>query len=200
MTGPPHPPPDGRAFRGLMARWATGVAVVTAHDGSLDAGLTVNALLSVSLAPPSLLISLTQDADTTPIVQRSGAFAVNFLASDQRALSERFAQTLPSGEKFRGLPVHRGTTGAALLDGTLGAAECRVARWMPQVRPRAHRGRGGPPGARAGRGPAPVLPVRLRRTRPLRSGPARSAQGVGAVALAYPTRGVLRRPDGVLLT
>ena len=132
MTGPPHPPPDGRAFRGLMARWATGVAVVTAHDGSLDAGLTVNALLSVSLAPPSLLISLTQDADTTPIVQRSGAFAVNFLASDQRALSERFAQTLPSGEKFRGLPVHRGTTGAALLDGTLGAAECRVARWMPQ--------------------------------------------------------------------
>jgi len=132
MSGPPTASTDGRTFRDLMARWATGVAVVTAHEEGHDAGLTVNALLSVSVAPPSLLISLTLDADTTPVVQRSGAFAINFLAADQRALSERFSRAVPPEEKFRDLHVHRGSTGAALLDGTLGAAECRVVAWTPR--------------------------------------------------------------------
>jgi flavin reductase (DIM6/NTAB) family NADH-FMN oxidoreductase RutF len=118
-------------FRGLMARWATGVSVVTAHDGPLDAGLTVNAFLSVSLTPPSILVSLTEDADTTPVIERTGLFAVNLLAADQRPLSERFARPVPPAEKFTDLPVHRGRTGVALLDGTLGALECRMASRAP---------------------------------------------------------------------
>jgi 3-hydroxy-9,10-secoandrosta-1,3,5(10)-triene-9,17-dione monooxygenase reductase component len=128
-------PPDARvatAFRSLMGRWATGVAVVTAHGDRGDAGLTVNALFSISLAPPSLAICLTIDADTTPVIRSSGTFAVNFLAADQRPLSDRFAQTLPSEQKFLNLAVHRGSTGAPLLDGTLGTAECRVVAWTPQ--------------------------------------------------------------------
>jgi flavin reductase (DIM6/NTAB) family NADH-FMN oxidoreductase RutF len=132
MTVAPDPGPGASDFRTLMSRWATGVAIVTARDDRGDAGLTVNALLSVSLSPPSLLVSLTGEADTTPVIQRSRAFVVNFLAADQRALSERFAETLSPAEKFRDLSVHRGTTGAALLDGTLGAAECRVAAWIPR--------------------------------------------------------------------
>jgi flavin reductase (DIM6/NTAB) family NADH-FMN oxidoreductase RutF len=114
-----------------MARWATGVAIVTARDGASDAGLTVNALLSVSLVPPSLLISLTRDADTTPVIARSRAFAATFLAADQRELSERFAKTLPPSEKFTGVPVHRGLTGAPLPDGALGSIECRVVSTTP---------------------------------------------------------------------
>jgi flavin reductase (DIM6/NTAB) family NADH-FMN oxidoreductase RutF len=109
-----------------MGRWATGVSVVTAHHGTADAGLTVNALLSVALQPPSLLVSLTRDADTVPVLEASGAFGVSFLAADQRQLSERFASTLPPPEKFRDVPFHRGALGVALLDGALGWAECRV--------------------------------------------------------------------------
>jgi flavin reductase (DIM6/NTAB) family NADH-FMN oxidoreductase RutF len=125
----PAPPPaslDAALFRRMMARWATGVAVVTARDAERDFGLTVNALLSVSLAPPLVLVSLTHDADTTPAIRRSAAFAVNLLAADQRALSERFARQVTAEEKFRDLPVKRGTTGAPLLAGTLGSLECRV--------------------------------------------------------------------------
>ena len=117
---------DPMAFRALMSRWTTGVSVVTAHDGTEDAGLTVNAFLSVSLHPPSVLVSLTKDVDTLPVIRRSGRFAVNVLAGDQRALSDRFASTRPSAEKFRDLAVHRSPSGLALLDGTLGALECRV--------------------------------------------------------------------------
>ena len=127
MAGAQAPSPiDSAEFRALMAHWPTGVSVVTAQDGALDAGLTVNAFLSVSLHPPSVLVSLTQDADTTPIIERTGRFAVNFLAADQRPLSERFARPVPPAEKFVGTAVHRGVTGVALLDGTLGAVECRL--------------------------------------------------------------------------
>jgi 3-hydroxy-9,10-secoandrosta-1,3,5(10)-triene-9,17-dione monooxygenase reductase component len=120
------PPVEAAAFRSVMGRWATGVSVVTAYDGREDAGLTVNALLSVALEPPSLLVSLQREVDTLPVLRRSPGFAVSFLAADQRALSERFARAIPSPEKFRGLAFHRGTNGAALLDGALAGLEVRV--------------------------------------------------------------------------
>jgi 3-hydroxy-9,10-secoandrosta-1,3,5(10)-triene-9,17-dione monooxygenase reductase component len=126
VTTEPPEPVTGPEFRALMSRWPTGVSVVTARDGPADVGMTVNALLSVSLEPPSLLISLTRDADTTPVIERSGAFAVSILAADQRPLSERFAKAIPPEEKFVGIPFHRGRTGAPLLDAVLASAECRV--------------------------------------------------------------------------
>ena len=125
------PPIDGLTFRRLMALWATGVSVVTARELDVDGGLTVNALLSVSLAPPSLLVSLSREADTTPLIERTGRFAVSFLAADQRELSVRFAQAVPPAEKFRALSFHRGPSGLALLDGSLAAVECRVVSKTP---------------------------------------------------------------------
>jgi len=130
-TAPSPAPVDGTEFRNLMARWATGVSVVTARDGPLDAGLTVNAFLSVSLAPPAVLVSLAEDSDTTPVIERTGLFAVNFLTADQRALSERFALPSPPAEKFAHVAVHRGKTGVALLDGTLASLECRMMSRIP---------------------------------------------------------------------
>jgi flavin reductase (DIM6/NTAB) family NADH-FMN oxidoreductase RutF len=114
------------AYRNLMARWPTGVAVVTAREGDRDFGLTVNALLSVSLDPPTLLISLTEIADTTPVIARTGAFGVSFLSAAQRDLSDRFARTIPPEEKFRGIASVRGTLGLALLPGATATLECRV--------------------------------------------------------------------------
>jgi flavin reductase (DIM6/NTAB) family NADH-FMN oxidoreductase RutF len=109
-----------------MGRWPTGVAIVTTREGEQDYGLTVNGLLSVSLHPPSLLVSLGDEADSTPVVARSRVFVANFLTAQQQPIGERFARSMPSPEKFRDLPLHRGTTGAAILDGSLGALECRV--------------------------------------------------------------------------
>ncbi|HTZ61859.1 MAG TPA: flavin reductase family protein [Thermoplasmata archaeon] len=131
MTPGADLPADPARFRALMSRWATGVSVVTASANGADAGLTVNALLSVSLQPPAVLVSLSTDADTLPVAERSGHFGVSVLAAGQRTLSERFARTLPSEEKFRGVGLHRGPHGSPLLDGTLGALECRIARRSP---------------------------------------------------------------------
>lgn len=132
MTPDPPPPAiDPDRFRAVMARWATGVSVVTARGGADPAGLTVNALLSVSLDPPAVLVSLSRDADTLPVVERSGYFAASFLSAGQRALSERFARTLPSAEKFRDVAAHPGPHGSPLLDGALAALECRLRTRVP---------------------------------------------------------------------
>lgn len=122
------PPMESDRFRRLMARWATGVSVVTArHDGH-DDGLTVNSFLSVSLAPPRVLVSIMIDADAWMTIRQSRAFAVSVLSAHQRAISERFSKRVPSGEKFAGIALHRALTESALLDGALAVFECRVAR------------------------------------------------------------------------
>jgi flavin reductase (DIM6/NTAB) family NADH-FMN oxidoreductase RutF len=119
---------DPTSFRRLMGRWPTGVSVVTSRDGDRDFGLTVNAFLSVSLTPPTILISLGHEADSTEVVRRAGRFAVNVLSQEQRALSERFARTGPPEEKFRGVAIHRGLTGLAILDGTVATLEAAVTK------------------------------------------------------------------------
>ncbi len=124
-------PIDPEQFRRTIARWVSGVAIVTGRHGSFDVGLTVNSIISVALRPPTLLISLSETADSTPVIERSGVFGVSLLTAAQRAVSERFARSIPSAEKFEGLAVHRGTTGVALLDGALATFECRVERTVP---------------------------------------------------------------------
>lgn len=130
---PARTPPsvEPSRFRHLMARWPTGVSVVTTRENGHDRGLTVNAFLSVSLEPPRLLVSIATDADAWPSIHRSGAFAVSVLAAHQRSVSQRFASRVPADEKFAGIDVHRGVTGAALLDGTLAIFECRVWQEIP---------------------------------------------------------------------
>jgi 3-hydroxy-9,10-secoandrosta-1,3,5(10)-triene-9,17-dione monooxygenase reductase component len=128
MPKAPLPPVESAPFRRLMARWATGVSVVTTHDAGRDEGLTVNSFLSVSLTPPRVLISIMNDADAWMTIRRSQAFAVSVLAANQRAISERFAKRIPSAEKFAGIELHRGLTDAALLDGSIATFECQVAK------------------------------------------------------------------------
>ena len=123
--------PEPDRFRAVMGRFATGVSVVTARWEDAEGGMTVNALLSVSLDPPSVLVSLGAAADTTPLVERSGRFGVSLLAAEQMELSERFASRIPSSEKFRGVACHRSPSGIPLLDDTLGTMECEVVEAHP---------------------------------------------------------------------
>ncbi|MEM0129063.1 MAG: flavin reductase family protein [Thermoplasmata archaeon] len=121
-------PVDPAAFRRAMARWATGVCVVTgrAPEGA-DVGLTVNAFLSVSLAPPSVLVSIGDESNSADVIRQTGRFAVTVLASDQEAVSRRMATVVPPAAKFRDLPLRRSPHGLAWIEGGLAFLECAVA-------------------------------------------------------------------------
>jgi flavin reductase (DIM6/NTAB) family NADH-FMN oxidoreductase RutF len=118
-------PFDRSELRRVMSHFATGVTVVTTHDGQGRCyGLTANAVCSVSLDPPLILVCVDKRAESHPAFELSQAFVVNILGEGQEELSRRFA--VSGGEKFVGLACRNGGTGAPILDGALAYVECRV--------------------------------------------------------------------------
>jgi 3-hydroxy-9,10-secoandrosta-1,3,5(10)-triene-9,17-dione monooxygenase reductase component len=126
MSAVPEFPSD--TFRRVMGHFVTGVTVVTALEGDRPFGITVNALSSVSLEPPLVMIALDRRRFLTPIVRLSGRYGVNILSEDQQALSDCFAgaPVEPGREAFCGASWHPGETGVPLLDGAIATLECTV--------------------------------------------------------------------------
>jgi flavin reductase (DIM6/NTAB) family NADH-FMN oxidoreductase RutF len=116
---------DSRTFRAACGSFATGVAVITAKgaEGEL-VGFTANSFTSVSLDPALVLFSLGREANCLPTFEKAGHFAINILAEDQRALSQRFAD--PDSDKWEGIAFDLWTTGAPIIEGTLANLECRT--------------------------------------------------------------------------
>ena len=113
-------------FRAALARWASGVAIVTAAAGDRVHGMTVSSFASVSLDPPLVLVCADKSSITLEVLEAGGVFAVNVLADDQQPLSDRFASKKDEHRRFEGVSWRRGATGAPLLDGTVAALDCRV--------------------------------------------------------------------------
>jgi flavin reductase len=61
LSTSPQPPQDKGELRKVLGRFPTGVTVVTAHAGA-PCGMTANAFTSVSLDPPSILVSISRNA------------------------------------------------------------------------------------------------------------------------------------------
>ncbi len=117
-------------FRALFGLWPTGVSIVTTRDlAGRHFGLTMNSITSVSLEPPLLLVCLANESETLDAICDSRMFCINLLASDQEDLSRRFAHR--SADKFQGVSFSNGHLGAPILDGVLGAMECRVRDIFP---------------------------------------------------------------------
>ncbi|MCL6453669.1 MAG: flavin reductase family protein [Alicyclobacillus sp.] len=117
-------PIESDAFRQVLGRFASGVTVVTATHNGVNSGLTVSAFCSLSLNPPYVLICVDKQSSTNPVIQASGAFAVNILADDQAHLSNHFARR--DDDKFASLAFHRGALGLPILPDTVGHLECRL--------------------------------------------------------------------------
>lgn len=107
-------PPDTRALRNALGRFATGVAIVTAIDpDGHPVGLTVNSFSALSLTPPLVLWCLDNVSSNIEAFRRASHHAINILSASQQDLSNRFA-TWPA-DRFAGLPWHPGLGGAPLF-------------------------------------------------------------------------------------
>ena len=118
-------PFDSRELRRAMGFFCTGVTVITTRDDAgRPFGLTANAVTSVSLAPPLLLVCVDRKAESHAHFFTSKVFVVNILSEEQEHISRRFA--VSGGEKFTDVPCRPGRLGALVLDGTLAHLECRI--------------------------------------------------------------------------
>lgn len=117
-------------IRSFASHFATGVAVVTTRsaDGA-PFGLTMNAVTSLSLNPPLLLICLNNDSSTLRALSESDRFCLHYLASHQQDLSSLFSTK--ADNKFAELNYSIGALGCPILAGVVAASECEVISKYP---------------------------------------------------------------------
>jgi flavin reductase (DIM6/NTAB) family NADH-FMN oxidoreductase RutF len=128
--GQPNPSlePQEPDFRSVMRQLAAGVSVVTSGSGVERGGFTATSVISLSVTPPRLLISIDQQSSTLPIIRRTGAFAVSFLAADQQRVAEAFAGQagLSGAERFTVGSWRSSVSGRHELRGALANVHCHV--------------------------------------------------------------------------
>jgi flavin reductase (DIM6/NTAB) family NADH-FMN oxidoreductase RutF len=115
-------------FRGAMRHLTGGVSVITVGSGKDITGMTVTSVSSLSVEPPTLIVSINREASSWPLLKRLGFFGVNILAADQLDVAERFAGKggLKGADRFAGARWTTRISGVPLLVGALAAIDCEI--------------------------------------------------------------------------
>src|SRR4051812_39776774 len=127
-------PIEAQDYREVLARFATGVAVVTTiedtADGTQPWGTTVNSFTGISLDPPLIMVSIGHERSIHPIIERIGRFGVNILAEDSQQISDCFAgapSPLPRSA-FCNADFTLGRAGLPVLEQAIAYVSCEVDR------------------------------------------------------------------------
>jgi flavin reductase (DIM6/NTAB) family NADH-FMN oxidoreductase RutF len=120
---------DSTKQRKIMGRFATGVTVVTTGGKAGTHGLTANAVASLSLDPPLVLVAVEKKAHSLDYLKVNRCFAVNILRLDQEDISRRFAT--PGPKDFTGLAILSAVTESPILADCLAYVDCRVIEILP---------------------------------------------------------------------
>jgi len=127
------PTVDVGQFKSALASFATGVTLATTTGGGDPHGVTANAIMSVSLEPPLVALSIQQGTRMHAALQRGDNFALSVLAREHAEVARYFADsTQPHGAAaFSRFPCRPGITGAPLLDQALAHVDCRIVEAYP---------------------------------------------------------------------
>src|ERR1700682_1690621 len=115
-------------FRSAMRHLTGGVSVITAGRGNDITGMTVTSVSSLSVDPPTLIVSINRGSSSWPLLKRHGVFGVNILTADQLDIAERFTgkDGLKGADRFAGAEWTARASGVPLLVGALAAIDCEV--------------------------------------------------------------------------
>src|SRR6202158_1603850 len=113
-------------FRSAMRHLAGGVSVITVGRAQDITGMTVTSVASLSVDPPTLIVSINRESSSWPLLGRYGCFGVNILTADQVDVAERFAGKggLKGADRFTGAQWTTRVSGVPLLVGALSAIDC----------------------------------------------------------------------------
>ena len=119
-----------RSYRDTIGHLATGVTVVTTTGPDGPAGMTTNAVTSLSLRPRLLLVCFEMHSRTLEAVRASERFAVNILRDGDEALAAVFATKRIAREKFE-RATHTEAHGVPVLDTALAWIACSLRELHP---------------------------------------------------------------------
>ena len=120
-------PVDAQAFRLAMRRLAGGVSVVTVGALGARSGFTATSVVSLSVAPAVLMVSVNAASSSWPLMREQGRFGVNVLGEHQQAVAERFSgrDGIQAEGRYARSTWHR-VEDAWLLDGATAAFACEI--------------------------------------------------------------------------
>jgi flavin reductase (DIM6/NTAB) family NADH-FMN oxidoreductase RutF len=116
----------GDELRRTMRNFPSGVSVLTAGLEGQRIGVTIASLVSLSLGPPLVGVSIGRELAVHELLRDAGAFGVSMLRGEQAALAAHFARGVPPIALWEGIAVREGSTGVPLLADALAWLECRI--------------------------------------------------------------------------
>jgi 3-hydroxy-9,10-secoandrosta-1,3,5(10)-triene-9,17-dione monooxygenase reductase component len=116
--------PTPTSMRDVLGRFCSGIAVITASDGTRPYGFTCQSVTSVSLDPPYISFCPARTSTSWRMMRPIGAMGVNILADDQHHLCTQFA--VSAADKFAGVRWRPASNGAPLIEGAVATIEASV--------------------------------------------------------------------------
>jgi flavin reductase (DIM6/NTAB) family NADH-FMN oxidoreductase RutF len=136
-VGPFPPGVDPEEYDRLRRRvlWSmpSGLYVVGSRAGDRLNGMTCNWATQVATNPKLVGVSVERGALTHELIGAGGAFALNVLAREDRALVRRFVKPVeadPGARTLNGFPYTTSVTGAPILETALAWVDCRLDRTL----------------------------------------------------------------------
>jgi flavin reductase (DIM6/NTAB) family NADH-FMN oxidoreductase RutF len=119
--------------RRVLWKMPSGLYVLGARAGDRRNGMTINWVSQLSFDPKLVGVSIEREAFTHELVSEGGAFVVNLIAQEDRAIVRKFTKPVevdPDARTLNGFPYHDGVTGAPILDQAVAFLECSVRQWL----------------------------------------------------------------------
>lgn len=113
-------------FRSAMRGTAQSVTIITSYDTDGNShGMAASAVISLSMEPPSMCISVNRSASIHSVLAVSGAFCVNLLSADHTGLVDIFSRSDQRHRRFASSDWRHGQDGLPYLASARAAIFCR---------------------------------------------------------------------------
>lgn len=120
-----------QAFRTSMRRLAAGTSAITVRNGEQLDGLTATSVTSLSMEPPSLLVSVRAASRIMQLLRREKRFTVHILGENQSHEANAFAGRLGSESRASLVGWDHPAETQQRLAGATCHIDCKVARFIP---------------------------------------------------------------------
>lgn len=113
-------------FRDAMRRLGGTVALITTGKDDEWVGMAATAVISVSMDPPSLLVSVNKSASAHPVICKYKRFCVNILSQNHGELVGVFGGKKKGLERFESGNWAAGEHGEPVLQDALSSLSCQL--------------------------------------------------------------------------
>jgi flavin reductase (DIM6/NTAB) family NADH-FMN oxidoreductase RutF len=125
-----HPVEYDKLRRRVLWKFPSGLYIIGSRHGDRRNAMTASWVTQVSFEPKLIAVSVEKEALTHELILAGGAYAVNLIARDDRAIVRKFTKpvTVDDAERtlnefpFSDAPA----TGMPILDQAVAFVECRV--------------------------------------------------------------------------